>query len=108
MGRCQEGGALTSEGYRVGLAKRNFGVCAGFHFKGAGQPEGRHMTKILSGALILAIALSTAACATRTGTGAAAGAVGGAVVGGPVGAVVGGAAGATVGAVSEAEEPNRE
>ena len=63
------------------------------------------MIRILSGALILAVAVSTAACGTRTGTGAAAGAVGGAVVGGPVGAAVGGAAGAAVGAISEANEP---
>jgi len=63
------------------------------------------MSKILTGALLLALAVGTAACQTRTQTGAAAGAVGGAVVGGPVGAVVGGAGGAVVGALSEDQQP---
>ena len=62
------------------------------------------MMKILSGALVLAVAVS-AACSTRTGTGAAAGAAGGAVVAGPVGAAVGGATGAVVGAVSDTNAP---
>ena len=63
------------------------------------------MKKILSGAVILALAMTTAACATRTQNSAAAGAVGGAVVAGPVGAVVGGAGGAIVGALSEDQTP---
>ena len=63
------------------------------------------MMKILSGALILAVAVSAAACSTRTGTGAAAGAAGGAVVAGPVGAAVGGATGAVVGAISDTNAP---
>lgn len=60
---------------------------------------------ILSGAIILTLALTAAACSTRTQTSAAAGAVGGAVVAGPVGAVVGGAGGAVVGALSEDKTP---
>lgn len=60
---------------------------------------------ILTGAIILAVAVSAAACSTRTQTSAAAGAVGGAVVAGPVGAVVGGAGGAIVGAISEDNAP---
>jgi Protein of unknown function (DUF1236) len=69
------------------------------------QQKGTNMSKILTGALLVALAVSTAACQTRTGTGAAAGAVGGAVVGGPVGAAVGAAGGAVVGAISDAEAP---
>ena len=47
--------------------------------------------------LILLVAMSLAACATRRQTeGTAVGAVGGAIVGGPVGAVVGGTAGAVI------------
>jgi len=71
--------------------------------------EERSMTKeILAGAVVIALAFTTAACSTRTGTGAAAGAATGAVVGGPVGAVVGAGAGAAVGAVSEETTPPRE
>jgi len=47
--------------------------------------------------LVLLVAISLAACATKRQTeGTAVGAVGGALVGGPIGAVVGGAAGAVV------------
>jgi hypothetical protein len=65
-------------------------------------------TKMLTGAVIIALTFATAACQTRTGTGAAAGAATGALVGGPVGAVVGAGAGAAVGAVSEETAPPRE
>jgi uncharacterized protein DUF1236 len=79
---------------------------AGFYPCG-GTSEWKDLTmkKILSGAVILALAMTTAACATRTQNSAAAGAVGGAVVAGPVGAVVGGAGGAIVGALSEDQTP---
>ena len=63
------------------------------------------MKTILSGAMVLALAMTAAACSTKTQTGAAAGAVGGAVVGGPVGAAVGAAGGAVVGAISEDNTP---
>ena len=63
------------------------------------------MSRIMTGALLLALAASTTACATRTQTSAAAGAIGGAAIGGPVGAAVGAAGGAVVGALSEDKEP---
>lgn len=63
------------------------------------------MSKMMTGAILISLAVSMGACSTKTQTGAAAGAVGGAVVGGPVGAAVGAAGGAVVGALSETNTP---
>ena len=61
---------------------------------------------VLSGAGILALAMTLAACESPgTTAGATTGAVGGAIVGGPVGAVVGGVGGAVVGGIAEANMP---
>src|SRR6266436_6684053 len=63
--------------------------------------------RILTGAVLIAVALPLAAYAQGAGVaaGAAAGAAGGAVVGGPVGAAVGAVGGAVVGGIAEANTP---
>ena len=64
------------------------------------------MKKIVLGALLIALAGSTAAFAQGgAATGAATGAVGGAIVGGPAGAAVGATVGAVAGGIADDSRP---